>query len=169
VLEHTNAGDRWIPGTEYQFICSRVPIVCVDLLPLIGQTGKFGLIERDTYNGGRGLNLVGGAVLLDESLPDALERHVRATLGESVSLDSDSLDLVGVYQYYKQAKPGQLHDPRKNAVSVTYIGIIWGEAQPSGEAHTFQTFELDAPPTLDTFGFGQGPVVYGALARLTTT
>lgn len=166
MLEHTDAGDRWIPEADYQFICSRVPILCVDLLPIIGQTNKFGLIERDTYSGGRGLNLVGGGVLLDEPIPDALKRHVRATLGGSASLALETLALVGVYQYYKQAKPDQLHDPRKNAVSVTYTGVLVGPIHPSGEAYAFHAFDLDHPPELDAFGFGQGPVVYDGLAAL---
>ncbi|GGW55484.1 NUDIX hydrolase [Streptomyces xantholiticus] len=163
--EHTNAGDRWIPEEDYQFICARVPILCVDLLPVIGGTGRFGLIERDTYDGGRGLNLVGGGVLLDESLVEAVERHVGATLGGAVSVDVASLVLVGVYQYYRQARPGELHDPRKNAVSVTYAGSVEGEACASGEALSFHTFELGLPPGLSSFGFGQGKVAYEALAR----
>jgi len=164
--EHTNADDRWVPDAEYKLICSRVPILCVDVLPVLAGTGRFGLIERDTYDGGRGLNLVGGGVLLDEPLTEALERHVRATLGDAAELRLDSLALVGVYQYFKVARPGQLHDPRKNAVSVTYTGTIDGEPKPSGEAHVFHTFELNHPPALTEFGFGQGSVVYDALAAL---
>ncbi|MFF5846136.1 DUF4916 domain-containing protein [Streptomyces massasporeus] len=163
--EHTNAGDQWIPEQDYRFICARVPIVCVDLLPVIGATGRFGLITRDTYDGGRGLNLVGGRVLLDESLLDAVERHVEVTLGTAVAVALPSLTMVGVYQYYREARPGELHDPRKNAVSVTYAGIIQGDAHAYGEALAFHTFELESPPELSAFGFGQGKVVYEALAR----
>lgn len=166
MLDHTEAGDRWIPEEEYKLICSKVPILCVDLLPVIGDTQRFGLIERDTYGGRQGLNLVGGSVLLDEPLLEALKRHVHATLGGRASLDTKNVQLVGVYQYYKVARPGQLHDPRKNAVSVTYTGVLWGEIFPAGEAKDFHTFKFHAPPPLDAFGFGQGPVVYDGLARL---
>lgn len=164
--EYTNAGERWIPDTDYLFICSRVPILCVDLLPVIAGTDTFGLIERDTYDGKRGLNLIGGAVLLDEPLPEALERHVAVTLGESISLELASLTLVGVYQYYREARPGELHDPRKNAVSISYTGLVRGEVRPAGEAHAFYTFKLDEAPPLEAFGFGQGRVVYDGLASL---
>lgn len=166
MLDHTNAGDRWIPEAEYQFICSMVPIVCVDILPLIGDTGLFGLIERNTYNGGIGLTLVGGAVLLDEPLPEAVTRHVQATLGENSILLSESLHLYGVYQYYKEARPGELHDPRKNAIALTYTGIVEGELAAQGEAHALRTFPTSAPPGLEAFGFGQGPVIYDGLAAL---
>jgi ADP-ribose pyrophosphatase YjhB (NUDIX family) len=164
--EHTNAGDRWIPEADYRFICARVPIMCVDLLPVLADTGRFGLVERDTYDGGRGLNLIGGGVLLDEPLTESLDRHLRATLGEATDLRPDTLALVGIYQYFKVARPGRLHDPRKNSVSITYAGVLDGEPKPSGEAHAFHTFELDHPPGLTEFGFGQGTVVYDALATV---
>jgi hypothetical protein len=164
--DHTGAGDRWIPETDYRFICSHVPIVCVDLLPVLADSGRFGLIERDTYDGGRGLCLIGGAVLLDEPLHEALERHVRVTLGENVVLQLASLHIVGVYQYFKHKRPGQLHDPRKNAVAITYVGTISGDVRPLGEAHKFETFEQAWPPDASVFGFGQGKVVSDALAAV---
>lgn len=164
MLDHTNAGDRWIPQDEYDLICARVPILCVDLLPILGSTGTFGLIERVTYGGGVGLNLVGGAVLLDEPLPDAVQRHLTATLGSRARLDESSLILVGVYQYFKTEVPGRLHDPRKNAVSVTYAGVVSGETTPRGEARSFTSFPISGPPPLEAFGFGQGPVVYDGLS-----
>ncbi len=164
--EHTNADDRWISDADYAFICSNVPILCVDLLPVLAGTNRFGLIERDTYDGGRGLNLVGGRVLLDEPLTAAVERHVRATLGPAAELRLDSLSLVGVYQYFKMAGLGKLHDPRKNAVAITYHGVIDGEPRARGEAHALHTFNLNNPPAQAEFGFGQGSVVYDALAAV---
>jgi hypothetical protein len=74
--------------------------------------------------------------------------------------------MVGVYQYYKERRPNQLHDPRKNAVSLTYVGTICGELSPSGEALDFHTFKLEEPPGLEEFGFGQGPVVYDGIALI---
>ena len=164
--EHTGAGDRWIPEREYEFICDRVPILCVDLLPIVAGGERFGLIERDDWAGRRGLNLIGGAVLLDESLTDAVNRHLLATLGHRVRLETGTLSSVGVYQYFKTAKPGQLHDPRKNAVSVTYTAVITGVPEPLGEARKFVLFDTGAPPPRQAFGFDQGTVVYDALRTL---
>lgn len=166
--EHTNADERWIPEDQYQFICSLVPILCVDLLPLIASSDNFGLIERDDYKGRRGLNLVGGGVLIDESLEDAVHRHLAATLGNDVWLEPGSLSLVGVYQYARTTDVELPHDPRKNAVSITYTGIMHGNPQPAGEAHSFHIFEIGSPPGLDTFGFGQGHVVYDGLKTVAT-
>jgi hypothetical protein len=168
VRHHTNADDRWIPEEEYQLICSRVPILCVDLLSIVDNGGHFGLIERDTYGGKRGLNLIGGSVLLDEPIPDALDRHLRASLGRGANLDHKSVRFVGVYQYYKEAREGQLHDPRKNAVSLTYSGKVSGPLSPAGEALAFHKFPVTRPPGIESFGFGQGPVVYDGLALITS-
>jgi ADP-ribose pyrophosphatase YjhB (NUDIX family) len=167
MLEHTHAGDRWIPEEEYRFICDRVPILCVDLLPMVDGGRKFALIRRETYGGATGLNLVGGGVLLDEPLTDALARHLRATLGGSAHLQSDTLRTVGIYQYFREKRAGELHDPRKNAVSISYSATVSGELEPQGEALDVSLFDTTAPPPLEEFGFGQGRVVYDALAQLT--
>ncbi|WP_132126053.1 DUF4916 domain-containing protein [Actinocrispum wychmicini] len=161
--EYMNAGDAWLSDEEYQFVSSRVPILCVDLLPIVDGGQKFGLILRDIPGGRRGLNLIGGRVLIDEHLHEALERHVQATLGENAELREETLVLVGVYQYFRELTRGALHDPRKNAVSITYAGEVCGTIIPQGEAYGFQTFEIDSPPPGQDFGFGQGSVVYDAL------
>lgn len=165
-MDIVGAGDRWIPEEDYQQIVSRVPITCVDLLPIMDDEGKFGLIRRKTYNGGHGLCLVGGAVIIDETLDEALDRHVRATLGPDVCLDLGSLELVGIYQYFKNRTDQQLHDPRKNAIAITYTGRISGKIETEGEAEEFRTFQLSEPPPHGDFGFGQGAVAYDALAKL---
>jgi ADP-ribose pyrophosphatase YjhB (NUDIX family) len=159
--EHTLADDRWIPEDDYQFICARVPIVCVDLLPIF--RGHYGLIKRNTYSGMTGLSLVGGGVLLDEPLVDALQRHVYATLGPDAALMLATLRQVGVYQYFRQKREGQLHDPRKNAVSITYVGQVEGTLAPSGEALDLRLFSFGERPDLDAFGFGQGIVAYDCI------
>lgn len=164
--EHTNADKRWIPEAQYQLVCSLVPILCVDLLPRLASSDQFGLIERDDYKGQRGLNLVGGGVLIDEPLEDAVNRHLTATLGNNVWIAPGTLTLVGVYQYSRQIDPERPHDPRKNAVSVTYTADICGHPKSGGEAYRFHTFKINSPPTLDKFGFGQGTVVYDGLRTL---
>ncbi len=165
MLNHTNAGDRWIPEDQYRLVCSLVPILCVDLLPRISDSNSFGLIERDDYRGRRGLNLIGGGVLIDEPLEDAVRRHLNATLSDDVGIVTGTLRLVGIYQYSREVDIDQPHDPRKNAVSVTYTGQMYGTPRPSGEAHQFHIFEIDSPPSLNAFGFGQGSVVYDGLRQ----
>jgi ADP-ribose pyrophosphatase YjhB (NUDIX family) len=161
------AGQHWIPQHEYELILSRVPILCVDLIPLsTDEPAKVGLINRDTYDGGAGWCLVGGAVIRDESLTDAVTRHLQATLGADISLEADSLRLLSVVQYFTDPALGKMHDPRKHAVSLTYTGRCAGQAQvrTSGEAHDFDWFSREELPGLP-YGFGQGQLVEAYLRQ----
>jgi ADP-ribose pyrophosphatase YjhB (NUDIX family) len=165
VADLVGASDRWIPDELYQQIQRSVPIVCVDLLPLSADLTSIGLILRDTYDGNQGLCLVGGAILFDEHIQEALARHLRATLGASVELDAESLRFESVYQYFVTPRTNELHDPRKHAVALVYSGVVHGQAAPAGEAHSFQYYRLDALPRADAFGFGQDQVVHDILKR----
>jgi len=163
------AGDRWIPQPEYDLILARVPIICVDLIPLSGdQPSKVGLIERETYEGGKGWCLVGGAVLRNEPLIEAVSRHLRATLGDGVSFDPETLHLVDVVEYFTEPGLGEFYDPRKHAVSLTYAGRCSGQIQveKDGEASRFAWFSQDELDDVE-FGFNQGAIVRRFLGRST--
>lgn len=156
------AGDRWIPEEQYQFIQRSVPIVCVDvLLSPKSDDSVVGLIHRETYDGGFGWCLVGGAVLRNETLIDAVERHVTATLGPKLVMDRRSAELRTVIEYFSDRRVGQFHDPRKHAVALTFVASCEGEADPTGEALAFEWFKIDDLTEVQ-FGFGQG----GAVARV---
>jgi ADP-ribose pyrophosphatase YjhB (NUDIX family) len=161
------AGDRWIPQAEYDHILARVPIVCVDLVLLSAdQPPRIGLIERETYQGGRGWCLVGGAVLRNESLTEAVRRHLCATLGNDVRLNPATLDLVDIIEYFTEPGLGEFYDPRKHAVSLTYAGRCNGKIWivESGEASGFAWFNQEELDNLE-FGFNQGTIVKHYLAR----
>ncbi|MCH0556884.1 MULTISPECIES: DUF4916 domain-containing protein [Streptomyces] len=154
------AGDRWIPDAEYAAIRARVPIVCVDLLPVTrSPVRKVGLIRRDTYDGGQGWCLVGGAIILDESIGEALARHLRTTLGPRFHFFQETLSLGSVAEYFRDRRPQALHDPRKHAVALSHVAECAGVPQPTGEALDFRWFRVDALPSAREFGFGQDRVV----------
>lgn len=155
------AGDRWIPDKEYEFIRASVPIVCVDVLLSPCDSPKLiGLIERTTYDGGFGWCLIGGAVLHNESLPDAVDRHVRATLGVNIKALRSTMRLGTVIEYFSEPRLGDFYDPRKHAVALTYAAACEfnGKPEVSGEAIDFRWFGIDDLPDIN-FGFGQGEVV----------
>jgi ADP-ribose pyrophosphatase YjhB (NUDIX family) len=161
------AGDRWIPDEEYLMIRSRVPIVCVDLLPVSDESRtRIGLIRRQTYNQRQGWCLIGGAVLIDESLDNAVIRHLKATLGAGISIVPSTLRMVTVAEYFRQLRPGSLYDPRKHAIALTYLGVCTGDPVPVGEACEFQWFTTDNLPLTTEFGFGQGRVVHRLLKAI---
>jgi len=160
------AGDRWIPEDEYQLILARVPIACVDLLPLSAEASpRVGLILRQTP-AGPGWCLVGGSVLRNEPIADALRRHLIATLGSGTSLHPESLTFATTIEYFTQPGIGDFHDPRKHAIAHTYAGVCSGTPEPAGEADRFAWFALDRLPSEEEFGFGQGRVVKQVLAKL---
>jgi ADP-ribose pyrophosphatase YjhB (NUDIX family) len=161
------AGDRWIPEEQYTLIKARVPIVCVDvLLSPLGNPTQIGLIERTTYDGGVGWCLVGGAVLRNESLSDAVERHVQATLGHNIRVARPTMSLGTVIEYFSQPGLGDFYDPRKHAVALTYTAAceLNGDPEITGEAIDFQWFSIDDLPAIN-FGFGQGEAVVRVLKK----
>jgi ADP-ribose pyrophosphatase YjhB (NUDIX family) len=162
------AGNRWIPEEQYAAILGAVPIACVDLLPLSSNGGEVGLIYRPTYGGGHGWCLVGGAVLRNERLICAVNRHLTATLSGDVSLAANTLQLEGVFEYLTHPRPGYLCDPRKHSIAINYTAIIEGSPAPMGEAERFAWFDEASLPTEDQYGFGQGRVVRALLAAVSS-
>jgi len=151
----TGAGDRWIPQDEYNFIKAHVPILSVDFIPLShDQPPRVGLIRRETYGGDYGWCVVGGAVLRNEPLLDAVDRHIRVTLGNAVEIDMEAVHPIGVIEYFTEPDIGEFYDPRKHSVAPTYFGRCGGSIRPCGEAIEFRWFQLEELPALD-FGFGQ--------------
>jgi ADP-ribose pyrophosphatase YjhB (NUDIX family) len=161
----TGAGGRWIPEEKYEFIRASVPIVCVDvLLSPNGAPGQIGLIRRATYNGGFGWCLIGGAVLRNESLSDAVDRHVQITLGGNIRIIRSTMHLGAVIEYFSEPGLSDFYDPRKHAVALTYTARCEfnGSLEATGEAMDFQWFSIDDLSRID-FGFGQGEAVARAL------
>lgn len=160
------AGSRLLPYQDYEFIKARVPILCVDvLLSPKGDPQRVGLIYR-TNDGGEGWCLVGGRVLRNEHLTDAVIRHVLATLGEGVAIDRSTLEFRTIAEYFSEPFADELYDPRKHAVALTYTAFCDGEPKALGEAEEFRWFEIGELSSL-TFGFGQGKVV-SRLLKITT-
>jgi ADP-ribose pyrophosphatase YjhB (NUDIX family) len=165
-MDIVGAGDRWIPNEEYAHIRARVPILCVDVLLLsISTPPRIGLVHRDTYDGERGWCLVGGAVLRDESLTAAAKRHVQATLGGGMSLQTSTLQLREVIEYFTKPELGEFYDSRKHAVALTYSARVNGRPAAQGEALSFQWFHQDQLTEIQ-FGFGHGHVVERILRHL---
>jgi ADP-ribose pyrophosphatase YjhB (NUDIX family) len=152
-------GNRWLTPQDYSFVRERVPILCVDvLLSPCSRSSAVGLIRRATYDGGDGWCLVGGRVLRDENLATAVVRHVAVTLGTELRLDPATLEMRAVAEYFTESRPGELHDPRKHAVALTYTAVCEGTPRPAGEAFDFRWFDVGELGDVD-FGFGQDRVV----------
>ena len=163
--ERAPCDQGWIPAAEYDLIQAKVPILCVDLLPLDRCTRKVGLIRRETYDGGEGWCMIGGAVRRKECLAAALKRHVLSTLGKQVDFDLLSSEPLEIAEYLPDADPSGPHDPRKHAVALTYAGHLVGEPHTRDEAIEFRWFDRAELGEV-AFGFGQGVVVRAVLGKL---
>jgi ADP-ribose pyrophosphatase YjhB (NUDIX family) len=160
----------WLSDEAWKQIQASVPVACIDVLPLRvagGAVREIGLIHRDTPHQGRRWCLVGGRLLRNESLAEAVGRQLRETLGSGVrfALPVDAQPAY-VAQYFTSNRPDGPLDPRQHAIGMTFAVAIEGEPRPAGEAHAFQWFATAALPPADAWGFEQDRVARSVLARL---
>ena len=160
----------WLSDEAWKQVQASVPVACADVLPLRvidGVLREVGLIYRDTPHQGRRWCLVGGRMLRNESLAEAVGRQIRETLGPGVrfALPVDAQP-AHVAQYFTERRPEGPLDPRQHAIGMTFAVAIEGEARPAGEAHDFRWFAIDALPRAEEWGFEQDRVARSVLARL---
>lgn len=143
---------RWLSPPELAVARSLVPIACVDLLPFRRREGEveFCLIERNVPGtvSTVGWALVGGRVWHDESLPEAIERHLLASLGDDVTWSSpDPTVPHGAMQYFPDPQGRGQVDPRQHAIALMWAVSIGGCPSPRGEALNASWFR--SPPQQD--------------------
>ena len=168
----------WLPAGLWESIQDSVPIVCVDIAPVLrddtGTVSHVGFIQRTApFTDALVWCHVGGRVNLGESLAAALRRHLTETLGPAaaVELGSDPQP-AHVMQYFRtQPDSTEPHgwDPRKHAVGLMYLVTIPAEtarhvsAVAGGEGCTFAWFPILALPAAEDTWPGSLTAVTGAL------
>ena len=159
----------WLTEAEYQRVRETVPIVCVDIVPLRVEAGavkQVGLILRDAPDQGRRWCLVGGRVWRNETLAEAVTRHIQETMGPEIRfhLDPDAQPIY-VAQYFPTRRPVGVIDLRQHSVAMNYCVRIGGEVATGGEAHEFRWFDVNRLPSPDEFGFEQDRILDECLRR----
>ena len=140
-----------LPRPVYWLARKLVPIACVDILPY-RNTGPSGpevcLIERKGADGRTpGWALVGGRVMLRESLEQAMTRHLESTLGAAITIGPvDSAHPLHAAEYSPDGRPAGRIDPNKHAIALSYVIEIGGETEPRGEADDLRWFAADSLP-----------------------
>lgn len=148
---------RLLPEDDWQFIQDSVPVACVDVLVwrwhATSGGRELGLILRDTPHEGERWCLIGGRLLRDERLVEAVHRQVFDTLAsEPVEVAAQPLYVA---EYSRNSGSGP-NDPRKHAIGMTWAVQLQGLPVPRGEAKNFRWFSEHDLPAL---GFGQQQVI----------
>lgn len=157
---------KWVSDKDWENIKKTIPIVCVDIIP-------FRNLQKSekTLNLEIGLILrlapiikkwcfIGGRILKDETISDAIHRQLRETLGINIkyNLEKDPQPIY-VAQYFGKKTSYYGFDPRQHAVGLTYFLNIEGEAKASGEALDFRWFNINQMPLHAEFGFKQDRIL----------
>ncbi|MCF7552198.1 DUF4916 domain-containing protein [Pseudonocardia sp. WMMC193] len=149
--------DGWIETAEWELIQERMPIACVDFVPvrrdLTGTVELIGLIRRSNPFGDQALWChLGGRINRGESVSAALSRHAAATLpGARISfLEADPL--ITMQWFPEEINPDRQQpnpwahfgeDPRKHAISLCFVGEFEeSDYKVAGEAARFEWFPV---------------------------
>ena len=156
----SNEGRQWLSEEDWCAVQQRVPIVCIDVLPIregMEGTHEVGLIFRETPHQGKRWCFIGGRLLLNELFRAAIIRQVSEALGSEVrTVVEEPLQPLFVSQYLPQQRQGCPFDPRQHAIGLIFPARLRGKIQPRGEALDFQWFDTRQLPEEASFGFDQG-------------
>ena len=166
-------GSQWFSEKDWCEVRQRVPIVCVDVLPVReGMEGahEVGLMFRETPHQGKRWCFIGGRLLVNELFRDAIARQVSEALGSEVkTVVEDALQPLSVVEYLPQQRRDCLFDPRQHAIGLIFPVGLRGKIHPRGEALHFQWFDTRQLPLEASFGFDQGKAVAKCVKSLIWT
>lgn len=128
----------WLSPEDLSFVRRKVPLLYVDVVPVrldgAGIVQSVGLLLRTPREGGIQRALVSGRVLYQETLREALARHIEKDLGPmAIPRLPASLAPFTVAEYFPTPSSAY-HDPRQHAVSLAYIIPVDGDCAPQQDA-----------------------------------
>ena len=158
----------------YRLIATLKPINSVDIIPVRDQElqTEIGIILRATGREAGKYGILGGNLDKNESILDAVGRHLRTDLGirnfRLVPPQTESRPFL-VQPYYHQPNPTSEHpfDPGKHSIGLTFLVEIDGQPQPQEEARDFIWInEVGIPPAT---AYNQGFIMKKAFEFLRFT
>lgn len=138
----------WLSEDELGRVREAVPMVYVDAVPVrvdhLGRVEKVGLLLRARPDGTISRALVSGRVLHNETVREALWRHLTKDLGPDCdpSLPPDPSPFT-VAEYFPDGKRTGYHDPRQHAISLAYVVPVAGDCKPSQDALEFRWLSVN--------------------------
>ena len=126
-----------IPVEQYKQILEVMPILCVDVV-IKNSCGEYLLVKRANEPCKGQWWVVGGRVLKNETLEQAVLRKVKQEIGLTVQ----ALDPLGYYEDRFEKNSIQLDSPL-HAVSVVFSTVIDGEQviKLDGQSHEWKFFK----------------------------
>lgn len=158
-----SASEQRVSDELWHTIQQSVPIACVDIVPyrvLQNGTTQLGLILRETPQQGQRWCIVGGRLLIDEPVSDAVHRELAEAFVGGLALVRPELPTPLIVEFFRDHRPGFPIDTRQHALSLTHVLHVSDSApQVQGlEALDFRWFsfaELETGPASQLMGFGQ--------------
>ncbi len=160
VKEATNS---YVSNELYKQITDAFPVICVDVVPVDIKHGLIGTITRATGRDANKLALVGGRIRKNETISQAILRHIQTDLGLNnfSFLPTNSEDAPFLVQQYghgnAKTEKFECYDPTKHSIGLTYIIEIKETPEPKHEASEFHWLGINDIPK-DT-AFNQGVVM----------
>lgn len=157
-IETNNRRKRFLSKAVYELVVESVPIVCVDFLPVkfdpITNEPQIGIITRATGPEAGKPALLGGRVEKNETLVEAIIRHLEGSLGESEFSfhEGNAVDNpyhVAEYTHAPTAEGG--YDPTKHSIALTYLIDINEPQVVRDEASDFRWISLDQIPETSAY------------------
>jgi len=164
------SADR-LPDDQWQLVQSHLPIFCVDVVPVRRPEPRggveLGLILRRTPDRGVRWCVIGGRLLIDETIADAATREIRSALGDSLTPSTDRQPPPLLVEYTRTRRTDGVYDLRQHSISATLPRWMSGDGAAVGpEALDFRWWRAEAL-TRELMGFGQESLVPRIVATTT--
>lgn len=143
----------------YDLMTEVMPLACVDVIPIdISESGlmRMGTITRAIGPETGKLALLGGRIRKDETIKDAIGRHLNDSFGDDrfdfhEGNDESSPFYVGQFMHMPHT-PDRQYDPGKHTVTQTYAIDIDGPTTIQNEASGFKWISIDEIPSEAAYG-----------------
>lgn len=163
----------WLGPDSLEQVRAQVPIVYVEAVPVrvdhLGRVERVGMLLRAQPDGTVSRSVVSGRVLIDETLREALWRHLTKDLGPDASprLPAGVAPFT-VTEYFPDPTRSGFHDPRQHAVALAYVVPVDGECVAPASALDLAWLspaEAMSDDIADEMGDGHARLVRRALAH----
>lgn len=162
----------WLSEDTLESVRGQVPLLYVEAVPVrvdhLGRITRVGLLLRAQPDGVVSRAVVSGRVLRDETLRDALWRHLSKDLGpDAAPRIPAGVAPFTVAEYFPEPGRSGFYDPRHHAVALGYLVPCDGECEPAQDALDLAWLtpeEAVDPQITAEMSQGHGRIVRRALA-----